>query len=177
MWLRAGSDWTTAAGVNRTVLLHGWPECATPAVPAMIPDPPEVTRECERLKRDDGYLNRCPCGYAGDPIRECKCSGQTIARYQKRVSGPLSDRIVIHVEVPRIDYEKLSDRRAGEPSAAVRERVERARQTQAKQFEGSTLRKNEDIGPRELQEHVVLDEAGEHMMQAAARQLHRSARD
>jgi magnesium chelatase family protein len=109
-------------------------------------------------------MNPCPCGYAGDPVRECTCSGQTIGRYQKRISGPLLDRIDIHVEVPRIDYEKLSDRRAGEPSAEVRGRVERARETHAKRFEGTTIRTNADMGPRELQEHVVLDAAGESMM-------------
>jgi len=121
-------------------------------------------------------MNPCPCGYAGDPVRECKCSGQTIGRYQKRISGPLLDRIDIHVEVPRIDYEKLSDRRAGEPSAAVRERVQQAREIQAARFAGTTLRTNADMGPKELQDQVVLDEAGESMMKAAVRQLHLSAR-
>jgi predicted ATPase with chaperone activity len=66
------------------------------------------------------YLHGCPCGYAGDPTRECSCSASTIARYQKRLSGPLLDRIDIHVEVPRVEYEKLTDRREGERSAAVR---------------------------------------------------------
>ena len=121
-------------------------------------------------------MNPCPCGYFGDPVRECKCSGQTISRYQKRISGPLLDRIDIHVEVPRIDYEKLSDRRAGEPSSAVRDRVERAREIQTKRFEGTTLRTNADMGPRELQDNVLLDEAGENMMRSAVRQLHLSAR-
>jgi len=121
-------------------------------------------------------MNPCPCGYFGDPVRECTCSGQTISRYQKRISGPLLDRIDIHVEVPRIDYEKLSDRRAGEPSSAVRDRVERARATQANRFERTTLRTNADMGPRELQDNVLLDEAGENMMRAAVRQLHLSAR-
>jgi magnesium chelatase family protein len=109
-------------------------------------------------------------------MRECTCSGQTIGRYQKRISGPLLDRIDIHVEVPRIDYEKLSERRAGEPSTAVRARVERAREVQVRRFEGTTLRTNADMGPRELQEQVVLDAAGESMMKAAMRQLHLSAR-
>jgi magnesium chelatase family protein len=118
----------------------------------------------------------CPCGYAGDPVRECKCSGLTTTCYQKRISGPLLDRIDIHVEVPKIDYEKLSDRRAGEPSSDLRSRVERAREIQAKRFEDTTLHTNADMGPRELQDHAVLDEAGENMMRAAVRQLHLSAR-
>jgi magnesium chelatase family protein len=112
----------------------------------------------------------------GDPVRECRCGSAAITRYQKRISGPLLDRIDIHLEVPRIEYEKLADRRAGEPSAAVRARVEAARQVQTARFAGTDLLTNADMGPRELQAHVVLDEAGEAMMKAAVRQLHLSAR-
>jgi magnesium chelatase family protein len=71
-------------------------------------------------------MNPCPCGYHGDQVKECTCSNAMITRYQKRISGPLLDRIDIHVEVPRIEYEKLTDDRLGEASAAIRERVERA---------------------------------------------------
>jgi magnesium chelatase family protein len=123
-----------------------------------------------------GAMNPCPCGYLGDPVRECRCTHQMIQRYQKRISGPLLDRIDIHVEVPRIEYEKLADRRAGEPSAAIRARVEAARERQRARFAGSDLLTNADMGPRELQEHVALDEAGEGMMRAAVKQLHLSAR-
>jgi magnesium chelatase family protein len=123
-----------------------------------------------------GAMNPCPCGYLGDPVRECRCTPQMIQRYQKRISGPLLDRIDIHVEVPRIEYEKLADRRAGEPSAAIRVRVEAARARQRARFAGSDLLTNADMGPRELQEHVALDEAGEGMMRAAVKQLHLSAR-
>ena len=81
-----------------------------------------------------GAMNPCPCGYYGDPTHECTCSAQMITRYQKRISGPLLDRMAhrsalgppewAHVEVPAADYEKLSDERLGEPSAAVRARVD-----------------------------------------------------
>ena len=71
-------------------------------------------------------MNPCPCGYYGDPAHECSCSPSMVSRYQKRISGPLMDRIDIHVEVPRVDYDKLTDDRLGEPSAAIRERVEAA---------------------------------------------------
>ena len=67
-------------------------------------------------------MNPCPCGYYGDPERECTCSAQMITRYQKRISGPMMDRIDIHCEVPRVDYDKLSSDQLGEPSAAVRAR-------------------------------------------------------
>jgi len=69
-------------------------------------------------------MNPCPCGYYGDPVRECACSMQTISRYQKRISGPLLDRIDIRIEVPQVDYDKLTDERLGEPSEAIRARVE-----------------------------------------------------
>ncbi|MCP4534189.1 MAG: magnesium chelatase, partial [Delftia sp.] len=79
-------------------------------------------------------MNPCPCGYYGDPGRECSCSMGMVSKYQKRLSGPLLDRIDIHVEVPRVEYEKLSDDRLGEPSADVRARVEAARERQRERF-------------------------------------------
>ncbi len=122
------------------------------------------------------YTHGCPCGFAGDPARECRCGTAAIARYQKRISGPLLDRIDIHLEVPRVAYEQLADRRAGEPSAAVRGRVEAARALQAARFAGTPLATNADMGPGELQEHAALDGAGEGLMRAAVKQLHLSAR-
>jgi magnesium chelatase family protein len=75
-------------------------------------------------------MNPCPCGYYGDPVKECTCSLANVLRYHKRISGPLLDRTDIHVQVPREDYEKLSGDRFGEPSEKIRERVERARERQ-----------------------------------------------
>jgi magnesium chelatase family protein len=123
-----------------------------------------------------GAMNPCPCGYFGDPVRECTCSQQSITRYQKRISGPLLDRIDIHLEVPRIEYEKLSDARSGEPSAVIRERVDAARDRQYARLRGTALRTNADMGPREVQGHCQLDAAGETLMKAAMRQLQLSAR-
>ena len=91
-------------------------------------------------------MNPCPCGYYGDSVKACTCSSSTITRYQKRISGPLLDRIDIHIEVPRVDYEKLSDDRLGEPSASVQARVEVARERQRKRFE----RSNHSSGDQEL---------------------------
>src|SRR5690606_5799004 len=85
-------------------------------------------------------MNPCPCGFFGDPSKPCTCSPTAITRYQKRISGPLLDRIDIHLEVPRIEYEKLADRRLGEPSAAVRARVEEARAIQARRFRSEERR-------------------------------------
>jgi magnesium chelatase family protein len=121
-------------------------------------------------------MNPCPCGYHGDSEKNCTCSPNVVARYQKRISGPLLDRIDIHVDVPRVNYEKLSGTRQGEPSAAVRERVAAARAVQTRRFKGTRLRTNADMGPAEVREHCRLDEAGQRLMQAAMRQLHLSAR-
>ncbi|MCJ7702348.1 MAG: YifB family Mg chelatase-like AAA ATPase [Anaerolineales bacterium] len=79
-------------------------------------------------------MNPCPCGFYGDPVKECTCSNRMVTNYQKRISGPMMDRIDIHIDVPRVDYEKLSDDRLGEPSAEVRARVEKARQRQRQRF-------------------------------------------
>src|SRR5687767_4884195 len=120
--------------------------------------------------------NPCPCGYHVDPRRACSCAAVAIGRYQKRISGPLLDRIDIHLDVPRIPHEQLSDRRPGEPSAAIQERVDRARQIQARRFAGTALLTNADMGPKELRQHAVLDDATEALLGAAVRQMGLSAR-
>jgi magnesium chelatase family protein len=123
-----------------------------------------------------GALNPCPCGYYGDPIKECTCSPMMVSRYQKRISGPLLDRIDIHIEVPRVEYEKLSDDRLGEPSAAIRARVEAARDRQRQRFEGTALLTNADMGPAEVREYCPVDDAGRSLLRAAMQQLQMSAR-
>jgi magnesium chelatase family protein len=123
-----------------------------------------------------GALNPCPCGYYGDAVKECTCSLAMVSRYQKRISGPLLDRIDIHIEVPRVEYEKLSGDRLGEPSAAIRARVEAARQRQARRFEGSRLLANADMGPAEVRDFCTVDEAGRSLLRAAMQQLQMSAR-
>jgi magnesium chelatase family protein len=122
-------------------------------------------------------MNPCPCGYAGDPTRECTCSASTIVRYQKRLSGPLLDRIDIHVEVPRIPYEKLTDRRDGERSADVRARVQAGRERQARRFAGTPrVTCNAEMGPAEVRRYCVLDAAAEPLLKAATQRLQLSAR-
>ena len=123
-----------------------------------------------------GALNPCPCGYYGDPERECTCSNQMVQRYQKRISGPMLDRIDIHVEVPRVDYDKLSSDRLGEPSADLRARVEDARALQRKRFGGTPMTCNADMGPTEIREHCEVDAAGKSLLRAAMQQLQMSAR-
>ena len=126
-----------------------------------------------------GALNPCPCGYHNDPVKECTCSPAMVTRYQKRISGPLLDRIDIHSEVPRVEYEKLSDDRLGEPSAAIRGRVEAARDSlwsQRRRFQGTALLTNADMGPAEVRECCPLDDAGRSLLRAAMQQLQMSAR-
>ncbi|MFN2140244.1 MAG: ATP-binding protein, partial [Candidatus Promineifilaceae bacterium] len=123
-------------------------------------------------------MNPCPCGYYGDPRRECTCSPSTVTRYQKRISGPLLDRIDIHIEVPRVEYEKLSSDRLGEPSAQVQARVEAAREHQRARFAGDEhgLSTNADMRPAEVRLYCQLDEAGRALMKTAMHQLQLSAR-
>jgi magnesium chelatase family protein len=100
----------------------------------------------------------------------------TVTRYQKRISGPLLDRIDIHIEVPRVDYDKLTDERLGEPSEVIRARVEAARERQRERFEGTGLACNADMGPGEVRRICQLDETGRGLVRAAMQQLQMSAR-
>ncbi|MEO6456898.1 MAG: ATP-binding protein, partial [Chloroflexia bacterium] len=121
--------------------------------------------------------NPCPCGYYGDPVKQCTCSNSTISRYQRKISGPLLDRMDIHIEVPRVDYEKLSDTRLGEPSTAIRARVEAARKRQRDRFKDAQgVLTNSEMRPAEVREFCELDAAGQSLIKAAMRQLHLSAR-
>jgi magnesium chelatase family protein len=121
-------------------------------------------------------MNPCPCGYFGDPTRECTCPLSMVSRYQKRLSGPLLDRIDIHIDVPRVDYEKLTDERLGEPSAAIRQRVEQARRKQRERFANGKLSCNADMGPAEVRQYCQVDDAGRSLLRAAMEQLQMSAR-
>jgi magnesium chelatase family protein len=121
-------------------------------------------------------MNPCPCGFFNDPVRECSCSATAIARYQKRISGPLLDRIDIHVEVPRIDYEKLADKRQVEDSATIRTRVQAARNRQLQRFTDTKLTCNTEMGPAEVHTFFEVDSAGQKLLKAAMQQLHLSAR-
>ncbi len=123
-----------------------------------------------------GSMNPCPCGYYGDPVRECTCSATAISRYQKRISGPLLDRIDIHVEVPRVDYEKLADKRKVEDSATIRQRVQAARERQLQRFTGTKLTCNAEMGPAEVRDFCQVDPSAEKLLKAAMQQLHLSAR-
>ena len=121
--------------------------------------------------------NPCPCGYFGDSTHPCTCSNNMITRYQKRVSGPMMDRIDLHVDVPRIDFEKLAGNHKNESSAQVRERVEAARKIQEVRFADVVqVAGNHDMGPSEVRAFCPLDDTGRRLMKSAMSQMGLSAR-
>ena len=121
-------------------------------------------------------MNPCPCGYAGDLVRECTCTPSTIVRYQKRISGPLLDRIDIHVDVPRVEFEKLAEDRLGEPSRAIRGRVEAARRRQQERLAAHGRLTNADMGPAEIRQVCRLGEPERALVRQAMARLQLTAR-
>jgi magnesium chelatase family protein len=121
-------------------------------------------------------MNPCQCGFHGDAEKPCTCAPGAVLRYQKRISGPLLDRIDIHVEVPRVKYDKLTSTRLGEPSAVVRSRVRASRALQAARFAGTDLLTNADMRVAEVRRYCALDETGMALVRTAMRQLQLSAR-
>jgi magnesium chelatase family protein len=116
-------------------------------------------------------MNPCPCGFFGDPTRECRCTPAIIQRYLARISGPLLDRIDLHIEVPAVAYAELRGKQDGASSADMRERVEKARlKQQARGFS------NARIPTRTLRQLAALDEAGERTLEMAVRRMSLSAR-
>ncbi len=121
-------------------------------------------------------MNPCPCGYSTDPQRPCHCSAQQLQRYAGRISGPLLDRIDIHIEVPPVHYADLASDAAAEPSAAVRARVNAARQRQRARFAGTGMPHNAAMGVRNIRQYCELDAAGERLLEQAMHRFGLSAR-
>ena len=106
-------------------------------------------------------MEPCPCGFFGDPVKECTCSSAALSRYRKHIGRPLLDRIDMHVEVPRVDYAKLANKRQVETSAALRSRVQAARDRQLQRFAGTELTCNAEMGPSEVQDFCKVEPAAE----------------
>ena len=123
-----------------------------------------------------GAMNPCPCGYYGDPLRQCTCPPSVVSRYQRRISGPFIDRVDIFVEVPHIEYDKLSDDRLGESSAKVQERVLAASEIQRRRFNGIKLTSNSEMTPAEVREFCQVEDAAQSLLKSAMKQLYLSAR-
>jgi len=124
-----------------------------------------------------GAMNPCPCGHHGDPQRRCTCPPPAVQRYLGRVSGPLLDRIDLHVEVPAVRYRDLAARSAGEPSEAVRDRVRRAREIQGDRFSSRPdIFANAHMAPRDLRQFCRIGDAGDALLRTAINRLGLSAR-
>ena len=122
-------------------------------------------------------MNPCPCGYLGDPIHPCRCAPMEVERYRSRVSGPLLDRIDIHLEVPAVPYRELSAAAREETSAAIRRRVERARGVQRERFrDRHRVHANAHMAARDIRRHCRMSGAVEQLLREAVNRLGLSAR-
>lgn len=122
-------------------------------------------------------MNPCPCGYYTDPNKECTCNTGMIQKYMSKISGPLLDRIDIHIEVPAVNYKDLASKEKGENSEEIRKRVVEARKKQTERFKGiNYIYNNADMGSKEVREFCKLDEAGANLLKMAMTKLGLSAR-
>ena len=121
-------------------------------------------------------MNPCPCGYLGDPGRKCICAPFAVQKYRARISGPLLDRIDLQVDVPVVPFDKLVESRGGDTSAAMRERVQAARERQHHRFQGSATRNNGMMKPKEIEAHAAPSAEGLDLLRKATERLNLSAR-
>jgi len=121
-------------------------------------------------------MNPCPCGYCGDPTHECVCSPQHIRRYRSRLSGPLLDRLDIHIEVPAVPVKELSATSTSESSDRIRERVIQARQRQLTRYQQEKTLNNAQLKPRQVKKYCHLDDGGKTLLEQAVTRLGLSAR-
>lgn len=121
-------------------------------------------------------MNPCPCGFFNHPTHSCTCNQNAISRYLNRVSGPLLDRIDIHIEVPPVDYEDLTSKFGEEPSSAIRERVNKARKIQAQRFKGTSVRCNAKIDTQMFSSACALDDKADFLLKTAFDKLGLTAR-
>jgi magnesium chelatase family protein len=122
-------------------------------------------------------MNPCPCGFFGDPTRECHCSPPQIQRYVSKISGPLIDRIDIHIEVPAVKYKELRGTTATEDSSTVRERVIAARALQTQRFTGEKkVFSNAQMPPKLIRKYCAIGDDGEKMLENAITRMGLSAR-
>jgi magnesium chelatase family protein len=121
-------------------------------------------------------MNECACGYLGDSRHECRCTPAQIQRYRARISGPLLDRIDLHVEAPALTVEELRRAELGESSPAIRSRVEAARIRQRARFAGSRTSANARMTHAQIRQHCAIDTTLGRVLQQAMEELHLSAR-
>jgi len=120
--------------------------------------------------------NPCPCGYFGDPQKSCTCSAGQIHNYQKKISGPMLDRIDLHIQVPRLSYDKLTTNPHAESSFNIRERIILAQGIQAERFGSSPTTNNSEMNTEELKQFCALDEEGHNLLRHAVDKMNLSGR-
>lgn len=120
--------------------------------------------------------NPCPCGHHGSQQKRCTCTTSQIINYQKRISGPILDRIDIHIEVPAVKFEKLTGQNQGENSSTIRARVKQAQQRQLNRFKDKKISYNSEMGPNEIKEFCLIDEPTSSLLRQAMNQFQLSAR-
>ncbi len=143
-----------------------------------------ISRSRERVKYPSEFMliasgNPCPCGYLNHPEKECKCTPRQVTNYRKKISGPILDRIDLHIQVPAVDVEKLKKQRRkneGESSAEIRKRVIKARDTQEERFKKEKIRTNAEMKNRHVKAYCNLPEKTEEMLSQAASKFNISAR-
>jgi magnesium chelatase family protein len=121
-------------------------------------------------------MNPCPCGYYSDSTKECSCTVPQIQRYRSKISGPLMDRIDIHIEVPAVKYRDLASREAGEPSREIKRRVDAARRIQLNRFKGLKIYSNTQMTNRHIKKFCQIDEASQKLLELAIDKFGLSAR-
>ena len=121
-------------------------------------------------------MNPCPCGYFGHPTRSCTCAKGAVQRYLARVSGPLLDRLDLHVEVPAVNYDELNSDTQGESSAEIKARVNAARQLQRQRYSGTNVRCNARHTPSTLKQFCVMDDRASMLLKTAFEKMGFSAR-
>ena len=121
-------------------------------------------------------MNPCPCGYFGHPTKKCTCPNGAAARYLAKVSGPLLDRLDIHIEVPQVSFDELSDKEKGEPSAMIKARVNTARNIQTRRFEGTSVKSNAHMTAEMTRRFCILTDNAAMMLKNSFDKLGLSAR-
>lgn len=121
-------------------------------------------------------MNPCPCGFLTDPAKHCSCTPSQITKYQQKISGPLLDRIDIAVDVPRVEFDKLTSQQKNEPSKDIQARVQEARDTQANRYKDESYFCNAELSSKGIAKHCRLDDASKQLLKQAVERLHLSPR-
>jgi len=121
-------------------------------------------------------MNPCPCGFFNDPSRECTCTPPMIQRYVSKISGPLLDRIDIHIDMPAVKYRELREETGGEGSEGIRQRVIRARRRQLSRYQGEKIYSNAQMSPRQIRKYCDIPPDCERLLESAMTRLGLSVR-